>query len=182
MRELSLHILDIVTNSIEAGATRVVLVVEESDAQNILRIVVRDNGRGMSRETAQRVLDPFVTSRSTRPVGMGLPLLKMAAEQCGGSMAIKSRLGKGTHLAVEFKKNSINRSPLGDIAATVVNLVIGSLDTHFMYIHKTDKGVFVFDSYWMLARMAEQDKSLYEMTKPAQQRILNGLKKIDSTG
>ncbi|MBN1997644.1 ATP-binding protein [candidate division KSB1 bacterium] len=182
MRELSLHILDIVTNSLEAGADRIILFIEELASVNRFRIVVHDNGRGMSQEAAQQVLDPFVTSRSTRTVGLGLPLLKMAAEQSGGYLVIKSTVGKGTRVTADFKKNSLNRAPLGDIAETVMNLIIGTPEIHLCYIHKTDKGVFIFDSYWILARMAEQNITLYELTKPVKERILSGLQKINSVG
>ena len=181
MREISLHILDIITNSIEAGATRVILVIEESKDQNLLKIRIRDNGRGMSPELLKKVLDPFVTTRTTRSVGMGLSLYKFAAEQSKGQFEIKSELGKGTLVTAEFQLNNFNRAPLGNIAESVVNLIIGAIDVHLVYINKSDEGVFTFDSYWLLARMAERDCSLYEMVKPAITSINKLLNKINST-
>ena len=182
MRELSLNILDIVTNSIEAQSSRVIICIEELQRDNIFRIRIRDNGRGMSREIQKKVLDPFVTSRTTRPVGMGLSLLSQAARQAGGTVAIQSALGKGTTVTAEFKKNHLNRSPMGNIADTIVNLIIGNLDIHFYYIHRTDFGRLGFDSYWIFARMAEQDCSVYEIVGPAKEHIQKKLSAIHSTG
>ncbi len=182
MRELSLHILDIVTNSVEAEASRVILWIDESIAGNLLRIRVRDNGRGMTRAMIDRVTDPFVTTRTTRAVGMGLPLLQQAAASCGGRLEIESQPGRGTTLQATFAHNSLNRSPLGDIAATVVNLIIGAPEVHFVYGHRTDGGYFTFDSYWFYARMAERDCSQYMLVEPAQQWIQEKLVLIGSIG
>jgi len=181
VRELSLHILDIVTNSIEAEASRVILWLEESLEKNLFSITVRDNGRGMSQEMIDAVIDPFVTTRTTRPVGMGLPLLRQAATSCGGELRIKSTIGKGTTLTASFLHNSLNRSPLGGIAETVVNLIIGAPDVHFLYGHRTDTDCFTFDSYWIYARMAELDCSQYMLVEPAQKWIMERLQSIAST-
>jgi hypothetical protein len=182
MRELSLHILDIITNSIEAESSRVILWIDELAAENLFRIIVRDNGRGMSQTMIDSVIDPFVTTRTTRTVGMGLPLLRQAAMSCGGSLEITSTLGKGTTLKASFTHNSLNRSPLGDIAETVVNLIIGAPDVHFVYGHRTDKGYFTFDSYWIYARMSELECSQYMLVDPAQKWIKEKLLLIGSAG
>ena len=73
MNDLSMHILDIVQNSISAGATRVTLTVDEAPAADLLTIAIGDNGRGMTPEQVSRLADPFFTSRTTRRVGMGIP-------------------------------------------------------------------------------------------------------------
>ena len=182
MRELSLNILDIVTNSLEAEASRVIICIEELDRENIFRIRIRDNGRGMSPEKLQKVLDPFVTSRSTRSVGMGLSLLNQATQEAGGFIKLNSTAGKGTTITAEFKKNHLNRAPLGDIAGTIINLVISNVDVHFVYIHKTDTGHFCFDSYWIISRMTERSCSIYEMVDPARQIIQNKLSAVQSSG
>ncbi len=182
MRELSLNILDIVTNSIEAQASRVILVIDELSLENLFRIRIRDNGRGMSEEMSRQVLDPFVTSRTTRAVGMGLPMINQQALMAGGQLTIQSTPGIGTTVTAEFKNNNLNRAPLGNIADTVVNLVIGSLDVHFNYIHRTNQGRFCFDSYWMLGRAAEQDCSLYDLVEPAKEMIRQKLLLIHSRG
>ena len=182
MRELSLHILDIVTNSIEAEATRIILWIEESMDKNLFSITIRDNGHGMSQELIDRVIDPFVTTRTTRPVGMGLPLLRQAAMACGGDLHISSRVGKGTILNAHFLNNSLNRAPLGEISETMVNLIIGAPEVHFLYGHLTDHGYFTFDSYWFYARMAELDCSQYTLVEPAQKWIKDKLLQIESVG
>jgi hypothetical protein len=182
MRELSLHILDIVTNSIEAQASRVIIAIEESSAKKLFRIAIRDNGRGMSAEMAEKAIDPFITSRTTRSVGMGLSLFKHAAQQSQGDLKIISSPGNGTTVVADFNKDSINRAPLGNMADTAINLVIGSPDVHFCYVHKTDRGKMIFNSYWILARMAEQECSIYDLVGPAKEYINRKLFEIESKG
>ncbi|MDZ7721758.1 MAG: ATP-binding protein [candidate division KSB1 bacterium] len=180
MRELSLNILDIITNSIEAEANRVILHIDEDKVENRLTFRIRDNGRGMSQEFVRQVMDPFVTSRTTRPVGMGLSLLHQLARQARGDLDIRSELGQGTEVSTYLRLHCLNRPPLGDVGGTIVNLVISNLDVHFMYIHTTDYGRLWFDSYWILARAAEQDKTLYDMIHPSLEHIKSRLKDINS--
>jgi len=180
MRELALHILDIVTNSIEAQANRIIIAVDESVRDNRLRIRIKDNGRGMSQELIDRVLDPFVTTRTTRPVGMGLSLLLQAATDCEGGLKISSTLGRGTLVDVHFKLNSLNRMPLGEIGATLSNLCIASPDIHFYYRHVTDNDRFVFDSFWLLVQMAARNCMLYTLAGESEQLIREGVLAISS--
>ena len=146
MKELSLHILDIVQNSVSAGATLVTVTVEEDRGGNLLTIRIGDNGRGMSPEFLKKVIDPFVTTRTTRKVGMGIPLFKEASEECGGSFTIQSALGKGTEVTATFQYGHIDRQPLGDMAETVATLVSGSPLVDFVYTHKKDGSEFVMDT------------------------------------
>ncbi len=180
MRELSLHILDIATNSIEAGATRVIIVVEELASENLFRIRIRDNGKGMTKEMQEKVLDPFVTTRKTRPVGMGLSLFKQAARCCNGEFKLVSELEKGTTVTAEFQLNSLNRAPLGDMNSTIINLIMGAPDVHFAYIHRTDSGKFCFDSYWIYGQMAEGVSSFYKAGQMAKQQIEKLLLQVSS--
>ncbi len=180
MRELSLNILDIVMNSVEADSTRIIVALEELVSENLLRVRIKDNGRGMSEEMILRVTDPFVTTRTTRSVGMGLPMFRQLARQCGGELTIQSEPGVGTLVTATFKLNHLNRPPIGDMADSMVNLIIGSIDIHFCYAHQTDYGRLVFDSFWMLARMAETECGLYEVVGPAKTHIKSILKEIKS--
>ena len=123
MRELSLNVMDVVQNSISAGAGLITLTVEEDRLEDLLSISVEDNGRGMSPETVQKVIDPFYTTRTTRSVGLGVPLFKMEAEMTGGSFQIDSQLGVGTTLTARFKPSSVDMIPLGDINGTVQLLI-----------------------------------------------------------
>jgi phosphoglycerate-specific signal transduction histidine kinase len=120
MRDISLHILDIVNNSLAAGADLIeILVVEETTADR-LRLTIKDNGRGMDSELLDRVTSPFVTSRTTRRVGLGLSLLKAACDRSGGRLDIESEPGKGTTINACFKYSNIDRPPLGSVADTII--------------------------------------------------------------
>ena len=132
MREIALHLLDIAENSVAAQAKTVKISVCEDLAADRLRARVQDDGRGMDAETACRVVDPFVTSRTTRKVGLGIPLLKLAAESCEGGLSIHSEPGKGTCLEVDFQHSHIDRMPLGDLAGTLLTLVVAYPDVHWM--------------------------------------------------
>ncbi len=148
MKELSLNILDIAKNSTAAGASRVEISLELS-TEGILTLSITDNGCGMSEETLRGVTDPFYTTRKTRKVGMGLPLLKMAAEQTGGALRIKSSTKQGesgTELCATFDTKSIDCMPLGDITSTVCILIAGSPDVDFLFTDKRPEGEVVLDT------------------------------------
>ncbi len=136
MKELSLHILDIVQNSISAKASQIEIIIHEDTNKNILSIEIKDNGIGMDNETLQKVTDPFWTSRTTRKVGLGIPLFKAAAERCDGHFYINSEKGKGTIIKAEFKRNHIDRAPLGDIADTISLLILTNEGIDFKYTHQ----------------------------------------------
>lgn len=146
MKELSLHILDIVKNSVKAGATLIGIDVTESVQENRLSIVISDNGCGMSKEFLARVRDPFTTTRTTRKVGLGIPLFEAAALQCEGAFDITSEEGVGTVVTASFQKDHIDRAPLGDMAETMTTLVSGSPEIDFCYTYTTDTDRFVFDT------------------------------------
>ena len=131
MKDLSLHILDIAQNSIRAGATLIVISLQRQEG--ILDLLVQDNGFGMAQDFLQQVTDPFTTTRTTRRVGLGLPLLKMAAEQTGGTFAIESALGEGTSLHVRFIEGHIDTPPVGWMSDTMVTLIQGAPDIDFVY-------------------------------------------------
>ncbi|MFA5712940.1 MAG: ATP-binding protein [Bacteroidales bacterium] len=146
MNDLSLHIIDILQNSISAGATVIKLKVEESEVKNLLEIVIEDNGRGMTPKEVEGLGDPFFTSRTTRRVGMGIPLFRHSAEQSGGSLDVESQLGLGTKVTARFELNHIDRAPLGDLANSFVLTLSSYPDIAFLmeYIYN-DRG-YLFDS------------------------------------
>lgn len=154
MRELSLHILDALENSLEARATCIELIIEEDLAADRLSITIRDNGRGMSEAQLARIFDPFFTTRSTRHVGLGIPLFKAAAELCNGSLTVTSQLGKGTTLQATFQHSHIDRAPLGDIAGTLLAFILaGQCDLH--YVHRLGEREFEFDTAEIRAELGD---------------------------
>ncbi|MFP4015994.1 MAG: ATP-binding protein [Halanaerobiales bacterium] len=146
MRELSLHILDIVQNSIAADATLIEIFIEEDIKRNNFEIKIIDNGKGIPPEILKKITDPFVTSRTTRPVGMGLPLFKEAAERCNGGMKIDSTPGEGTEIKVVFEHDHIDRAPLGDIKGTLISLIALNPEIDFIYRHFYNTKEFIFDT------------------------------------
>lgn len=139
MKELSLNILDIAKNSVSADAN--IIKIELIENNEVLIMKISDNGCGMTKDFLATVSDPFSTTRTTRKVGMGIPLLKLAAEQCGGKFSIKSvhkseSENHGTEIEAEFNKNNIDYTPLGDIVSTVVTLIQGNPEIRWIFTHK----------------------------------------------
>jgi anti-sigma regulatory factor (Ser/Thr protein kinase) len=135
MRELSLHILDALQNSLEAGAALVELTIVEDLPADRLSITIRDNGRGMDAATLDRVADPFFTTRKTRHVGLGIPLFKAAAERCNGDLTIASHVGVGTTLTAIFQHSHLDRAPLGDLTSTLITVILGGT-CEVGYVHR----------------------------------------------
>ena len=139
MKELSLNILDVAENSVKAGATLTQILITEHD--NVMTIEFVDDGCGMSEEVVRSVTDPFYTTRTTRKVGMGVPLLKLACEQTGGNLTIESVTQEenpaqhGTHVTATFYTDHIDFTPLGDVCGTILTLIQGHPDTDFLFRH-----------------------------------------------
>ena len=146
MRELSLHVLDIAQNSVAAGASLIVIEVREDTAQDRIELTITDNGCGMTEEQVRMVSDPFYTTRTTRKVGMGIPLFRMAAEMAGGGLSIDSQQGVGTTVKAWFVRSHIDCIPLGDMAATVTALIRMNPDRDFCYNRALDKREFTLDT------------------------------------
>ncbi len=146
MRELSLHVLDIVQNSIAAGAGMVAVRIGEDRPAQRMTIVVEDNGRGMTAEQIERVTNPFFTTRTTRRVGLGVPLFKMAAEMTGGSFWIESQLGRGTRVTAEFCTSHLDMIPLGDMDSTVLTLIGCNPQLDFIYEHRVNGRMLLLDT------------------------------------
>lgn len=146
MRELSLHLMDIAQNSISAGASLIQIRLSELRAGHSLRITIEDDGRGMSEEQVKQVTDPFYTTRTTRKVGLGVPLFKMAAEMTGGAFSIRSEEGKGTLLTADFDTAHLDMIPLGDMEQTILLLIHSNPDLDFVYARSLDGHEFVLDT------------------------------------
>ena len=144
MQEISLNILDIAENSVKAGATLTEILIDETD--DMVTITIKDNGCGMTQETVKAAQDPFYTTRTTRIVGLGIPLFKLQAEQTGGSFTITSQVGVGTRVDALFKTDSIDFTPLGDMASTIATIVSMNEDKDFVYTRSIDGKEFTFKS------------------------------------
>ena len=138
MEDLSLHILDIVENSIAAGAKNISIKIIEEKKKDLLAVEITDNGRGMDKKTLKKVLDPFYTTRNTRKVGLGLPLLAQSAEESGGSIKIESEPRKKTTVKATFGYSHIDRKPLGDVGETLKVLIAGNPDIDFIFEYQKD--------------------------------------------
>ncbi len=150
MKELSLNILDIAKNSVKAKATLIEILLEET--AEVLTLTIRDDGCGMTPEVLAGVTDPFYTTRTTRRVGLGLPLLKLAAEQTGGEVSITSRHESlypedhGTEVVANFYKNHIDFTPMGDVVSSIVTLIQGNPDTDFLFRHEMGTKTAMLDT------------------------------------
>ncbi|MBQ7088458.1 MAG: sensor histidine kinase [Clostridia bacterium] len=167
MKDLSLNLLDIAENSVKAGATLTqLLLTQEGD---VLTFRVVDDGCGMTEEVLKGVVDPFYTTRTTRKVGMGLPLLRMAAEQTGGVMEVESRHVKshpynhGTVVTAVFHTDHIDCPPVGDVVATVTTLIQGHPDTDFYFRHTTDTVQVELDTRQLREILGEVSLAEYEV-------------------
>jgi len=147
MFELALHILDLVQNSVTAGAKLVTVTVSLDTASDTLTIVISDDGCGMDEELLKRVESPFATTRTTRKVGLGIPMFKQCAQMCGGAFTIQSAKGVGTVLTATFQASHVDLPPLGDLAGTMLSLVVGSPEKpDFVLRYWADGRSFEFDT------------------------------------
>lgn len=146
MKELSLHILDVVQNSLGAKASLVEIDIREDTKRDLLLIQIKDNGTGMDSDTIQKVMDPFFTTRTTRKVGLGIPLFAQAAKSCGGDLKIYSEKGKGTKIVASFILSHIDRAPIGSMGDTMVSLIAMRPDINFVYRHYVGDEGFALDT------------------------------------
>ncbi len=146
MRELADNIMDIAQNSISAGASLTEVHVRVSREEGLITFTFRDDGCGMSEELVKSVTEPFTTTRKTRKVGLGLPLLKQTAEMTGGRMDIQSTLGVGTVVTATFGLDHIDRPPMGDVAGAWFSLVVMNPEADFLFTYRVDGADFTFDT------------------------------------
>lgn len=146
MNNISMHILDIAQNAISAKATMVEICINENIAKNMFEVIINDNGTGMDEDLLAHVTDPYTTTRTTRKVGLGIPLLKHSAEQTNGYIKVNSEKEAGTRIQAVFQYDHIDRPPLGDCAGTVVLLAAANPDIDFKYMHQVNDKKYVFDT------------------------------------
>lgn len=146
MEDLSLHILDIVENSITAGAANIRIKIKEDTRENLLLLEISDNGRGMDEEMLRNALDPFHTTRTTRNIGLGIPFLADAARDTGGDISIKSVKGEGTTITAVFRHDHIDRKPLGNIWKTLIVIIVSNPDIDIVFEHKINASEYLLDT------------------------------------
>lgn len=147
MNELSLYILDLVQNSVSAGASLVQIRICVSHGEDRITVVIQDDGCGMTPEFLERAVSPFTTTRTTRRVGLGIPMIKELCELCQGSFGIESQVGVGTTLRLVFRLSNIDLPPMGDLAQTMLTLVNGAPEKpEFWLDYAVDGDSFEFDT------------------------------------
>jgi anti-sigma regulatory factor (Ser/Thr protein kinase) len=146
MEDLSLHILDIAENSIEAKAKKIKIKLVEDSKKDILSLEIADDGKGMDKETLKKALNPFFTTKKTRRFGLGLPLLAEAAKAANGRFSIQSKPGQGTTIKANFQASHIDTKPLGDITQTIITLIMGHPEIDILYIHKMNLTKYCLDT------------------------------------
>lgn len=146
MEDLSLHILDVVENSIDAGAKRIKIEIYEDLKLDLLKIEIVDDGKGMDKETLRKSLDPFFTTKTVRKVGLGLSLFREAARMANGDFVIRSDVDKGTKVMATFQHSHIDRKPFGDMTKTLMTLIVGHPEVRISYLHKEDGITHTFDT------------------------------------
>jgi anti-sigma regulatory factor (Ser/Thr protein kinase) len=146
MEDLSLHILDIAENSITAGAGRIEIKIVEDTGANLLTVEINDNGTGMDGELLEKACDPFYTTRTTRRVGLGIPLLAQSARECNGDFVVRSEKGEGTSIKASFQSDHIDRKPIGDIGQTMIILIMSNPDIDFLLEYRKDDNLYNLDT------------------------------------
>ncbi len=182
MRDLSLHILDIVQNSIKAKASKISIVLKHerisSLDKNILKLIITDNGTGMEYELLNKAEDPFTTTRTSRRVGLGIPLLKESALKCDGEFKLSSQKDAGTEVLAAFSIDHIDRLPIGDVGETMITLISSNPEIRFMLFLEGERGSFGLDT----GEVAESLKGViiteYAVIKWLKEYIDDGIKNI----
>lgn len=146
MKTISDHVLDIVQNSVAAKATLIEIVVTEDEPKDFYELDFKDNGCGMNEATLQQAANPFFTTRNTRRVGLGIPLLKHNATVANGKFEICSEEGKGTRVKAKFQLSHIDRPPVGDIWDSLYLIIVSNPEIRIIYNHRTPDGTFGLDS------------------------------------
>ena len=178
MLELAMHILDIAENSVRAGAKLVTIRIVEDLEKDLYVLEIADNGKGMNAEERQRALDPFYTTKKVRRVGLGLPMLQIASTNTGGEFRLDSEVGGGTTVTAKFRRGHIDRQPLGNIASSLVGLILGNPGVDFLYHHRINGRSYTLDTRELKKELEDVPLSHPEVTKFIREHINEGLKDI----
>ena len=179
MLTLADHILDITENSVRAGANLIEISIDEDSYNDLLTIEIKDNGHGMSRDVLQKALDPFYTTKTIRHVGLGLPLLKDAAERSGGTFHLESQENSGTTVKATFGLHHLDRQPLGAIISIIIILIISNSDVDFFYKHRHNDRRFGMDTREIRKEIEDVPINHPEIIKYIRGVIEEGLREIE---
>ena len=175
MEDLSLHILDVAENSINAEALKIEIRILDQKANDLLILEIIDDGKGMDAETVKKALDPFFSTKTTRRFGLGLPLLAEAARTANGDFSIESRPGKGTRIKATFQTSHIDMKPLGDIALTLVTLILGHPEVEILFSHHIDQAQYILDTTEIKSHLNGLSIASPEVIRFIRQHIKEGL-------
>ena len=178
MRDISLHVLDIMQNSTAAQASRIMVIAAVEAAAGVLKLVIEDNGCGMDSDLLASVTDPFMTTRTTRKVGLGIPLFKASAEQSGGSFTITSQKGVGTMVTAIFSIDHIDRPVLGDLAGVITDMAAANPTVEIILQLENTDTQFIFNSGEVRKALGEVPLSEFEVVRWLREYIGEGLKEI----
>lgn len=178
MRDISLHLMDIVQNSVSAKASEICISLVADKEADLLTMKIADNGEGIEESLLKDITSPFATTRKTRKVGMGIPLLMASSNMAGGDLKIYSKRFEGTTLEAAFKISHIDRLPLGDIAETIVTLIMASPDIEFELAFRNKKDCFKFTTKEVKAQLKEVPITQFEVLNWIREYIKGGIKII----
>jgi len=181
MKTIADHISDILENSVQAEASLIEVIIIENKIDDLYTLEIRDNGKGMDKETARKATEPFFTSRKTRKVGLGLPLLKQNAEQTGGKFRLKSEKGCGTTVCAEFILGNIDRPALGDMAGSFLLAAGGHENIAIHYTHSTNEGTFSLHSEELKELLGEVPITASAIRQAIRELINNNLERIKAS-
>ncbi len=182
MRDISLHILDIAENSVDAGATKVEITITENTEADRFMLKVVDDGRGMDPDLLRKIEDPFFTMKEGKRWGLGIPFLAQAAGQCGGELVVESEKGRGTAVTAEFQLSHIDRQPLGDVASSVVAMVCGHPDVDFSLHYERDGARYSFGTEGLRKELQGVPLNLPEVLNLIRDDINDGIRRIKDEG
>jgi anti-sigma regulatory factor (Ser/Thr protein kinase) len=178
MEDLSLHILDIAENSIEAHADKIEIKIKENRRKDLLSMEIRDNGKGMDKETVRKALDPFFTTKKTRRFGLGLSLLAEAVKAANGHFSIQSKPGQGTQIQATFQASHIDTKPLGDIVQTLITLIMAHPEINIHYRHQVDRDLYSLDTEEIKAQLNGISITSPEVIKFIRNNLKEGIANI----
>ncbi|MGD0209860.1 MAG: sensor histidine kinase [Desulfomonilia bacterium] len=179
MLELALHVLDIAENSSRAHSSLIEITIVEDLGRDIFSLEIKDNGQGMDAQAMEKALDPFYTTKKVRRIGLGLPMLKQAANTAQGGFSLQSEVGKGTVVHAEFKHSHIDRQPLGDIAGVITMLILGNPDIEIVYTHRKNGNTYILDTRELREGLGDVPLNNMEVLNLIRENIREGLEELN---